>query len=81
MKLVALTVQIVKLDCEGIPVLERLVSLREQVSKVKAKLHKLWESYAETQDEHILNLIETYRDVLKDYEEEIDYLINGLEER
>lgn len=81
MKLVALTVQIVKLDCEGIPVLERLVSLREQVSKVKAKLHKLWENYAETQDEHILDLIEMYRDVLKDYEEEIDYLINGLEEK
>lgn len=81
MKLVALTVQIVKLDCEGIPVLERLVSLREQISKVKAKLHKLWGNYAETQDEHILDLIEMYRDVLKDYEEEIDYLINGLEEK
>lgn len=75
-----MTVQIVKLDCEGIPVLERLVSLREQKSKVKAKLHKLWRSYADTQDEHILNLIEMYEDVLKDYEEEIDYLINGLEE-
>lgn len=81
MKLVTLTVQIVKLDCEGIPVLERLVSLREQVSKVKAKLHKFWRSYAETQDEHILDLIKMYEDVLKDYEEEIDYLINGLEER
>lgn len=80
MRLIAMTVQIVKLDCEGIPVLERLVSLREQKSKVKAKLHKLWRSYAETQDEHILNLIEMYEDVLKDYEEEIDYLINGLEE-
>lgn len=81
MRLIAMTVQIVKLDCEGIPVLERLISLREQKSKVKAKLHKLWRSYAETQDEHILNSIEMYRDVLKDYEEEIDYLINGLEER
>lgn len=80
MRLIAMTVQIVKLDCEGIPVLERLVSLREQKSKVKAKLHKLWRSYADTQDEHILNLIEMYEDVLKDYEEEIDYLINGLEE-
>lgn len=80
MKLIAMTVQLVKLDCEGIPVLERLISLREQKSKVKAKLHKLWRSYAETQDEHILNLIEIYEDVLKDYEEEIDYLINGLEE-
>lgn len=80
MRLVALTVQIVKLDCEGIPVLEKLISLREQVSKVKAKLHKLWRSYAETQDERILDLIEMYKDVLKDYEEEIDYLINGLEE-
>lgn len=80
MRLIAMTVQLVKLDCEGIPVLERLVSLREQKSKVKAKLHKLWKSYAETQDEHILNLIEMYEDVLKDYEEEIDYLINGLEE-
>ena len=81
MKLVALTVQIVKLDCEGIPVLEKLMSLKEQKSKVKAKLHKLWRSYAETQDEHILDLIEMYEDVLKDYEEEIDYLINGLEEK
>lgn len=75
-----MTVQIVKLDCEGIPVLERLISLREQKSKVKAKLHKLWRSYAETQDEHILNSIEMYEDVLKDYEEELDYLLNGLEE-
>lgn len=81
MRLIAMTVQIVKLDCEGIPVLEKLISLREQKSKVKAKLHKLWRSYAETQDEHILNLIEMYEDVLKDYEEEIDYLINGLEEK
>lgn len=80
MRLIAMTVQIVKLDCEGIPVLERLISLREQKSKVKAKLHKLWRSYAETQDEHILNSIEMYEDVLKDYEEELDYLLNGLEE-
>lgn len=80
MKIVTLSVQIVKLDCEGVPVLDKLISLREQIFKVRDRLRKLWACYAETQDEHVLDLIEMYKDVLKDYEEEIDYLINGLEE-
>lgn len=80
MKIVTLSVQIVRLDCEGIPVLDKLISLREQIFKVRGRLRKLWAHYAETQDEHVLDLIEMYKDVLKDYEEEIDYLVNGLEE-
>ena len=33
MKIVTLSVQIVKLDCEGVPVLDKLISLREQIFK------------------------------------------------
>lgn len=80
MKLVTMTVQIVRLDCEGVPVLDKLMTLREQISKMKVKLTKLWKLYAETQSEATMALIELYKDVLKDYEEELDYLINGLEE-
>lgn len=80
MKIVTLSVQIVRLDCEGVPVLDKLMTLREQISKMKVKLMKLWKLYAETQSEATMALIELYKDVLKDYEEELDYLINGLEE-
>lgn len=80
MKIVTLSVQTVRLDCEGFPVLDKLMTLREQISKTKAKLTKLWKLYAETQNEATIALIELYRDVLKDYEEELDYLLNGLEE-
>ena len=80
MKIVTLSVQIVRLDCEGVPVLDKLMTLREQISKMKVKLTKLWKLYAETQSEATMALIELYKDVLKDYEEELDYFINGLEE-
>lgn len=80
MKTVTLSVQIVRLDCEGVPVLDKLMTLREQISKMKVKLTKLWGLYAETQSEATMALIELYKDVLKDYEEELDYLLNGLEE-
>lgn len=80
MKIVTLSVQTVRLDCEGVPVLDKLMTLREQISKMKVKLMKLWKLYAETQSEATMALIELYKDVLKDYEEELDYLINGLEE-
>lgn len=80
MKIVTLSVQIVKLDCEGVPVLDRLMSLKEQITKIKHRLLALWSKYAETQSDDILNLIEMYKDVLSDYEEELDYILNGLEE-
>lgn len=80
MKIVTLSVQIVRLDCEGFPVLDKLMTLREQISKIRVKLTRLWKLYAETQSETTIALIELYRDVLKDYEEELDYLLNGLEE-
>lgn len=80
MKIVTLSVQIVRLDCEGFPVLDKLMTLREQISKIRVKLTRLWKLYAETQNEATIALIELYRDVLKDYEEELDYLLNGLEE-
>lgn len=80
MEIVTLSVQIVRLDCEGVPVLDKLMTLRGQISKIKIKLTRLWRLYAETQSEDTMALIELYKDVLKDYEEELDYLLNGLEE-
>lgn len=80
MEIVTLSVQIVRLDCEGVPVLDKLMTLKGQISKIKIKLTRLWRLYAETQSEDTMALIELYKDVLKDYEEELDYLLNGLEE-
>ncbi len=75
-----LSVSIVRLEIEGIKALDRIARLSQQRRKVSNTLNKLWRKYAQNPSEELYAKIEMYQEVLKDYEDELNFLISGIED-
>lgn len=74
------TVQFAKLEAEGIDVLARIETINRNRKKVQQQLLKLWDSYAKNPSKEIEAKIEVCMDVMRDYDEELDFLLDGLED-
>lgn len=77
---ITMTVQFAKLETEGIDVLARIETINRNRKKVQQQLLKLWDSYAKNPSKEIEAKIEVCMDVMRDYDEELDFLLDGLED-
>lgn len=77
---ITMTVQFAKLEAEGIDVLARIETINRNRKKVQQQLLKLWDSYAKNPSKEIEAKIEVCMDVMRDYDEELDFLLDGLED-
>lgn len=77
---ITMTVQFAKLEAEGIDVLARIETINRNRKKVQQQLLELWDSYAKNPSKEIEAKIEVCMDVMRDYDEELDFLLDGLED-
>lgn len=77
---ITMTVQFAKLEAEGIDVLARIETINRNRKKVQQRLLELWDSYAKNPSKEIEAKIEVCMDVMRDYDEELDFLLDGLED-